>query len=77
MDLTTLLDSLQVNTDIFTVQDVSLTILLSFVLALVIGWTYRYTYRGTSYSQSYVQTLVLMAMGVAGLGAGRRFRRMN
>lgn len=65
MDLTTFLETLELNTEVFTVQDVTLTILLSFVLAAIIGWTYRYTYRGSAYSQSYVQTLVLMAMVVA------------
>ena len=65
MDLMTLIESLDVNTNIFTVQDVTLTILLSFVYSAVIGWTYRFTYRGSAYSQSYVQTLVLMAMVVS------------
>ncbi len=65
MDFNSFLDSLQVNTEVFTVQDVTLTIVMSFALTLIIAWTYRYTYRGTSYSQAYVQTLVLMAMVVA------------
>ncbi len=60
-DLTTLQESTQV----FTVQDVVLTLTLSFVLAVLIGYVYRATYRGTSYTQSYVQTLVIMAMVVA------------
>lgn len=65
MDLGTLLENLAANTEVFTVQDVALTIVTSFVLALIVGWTYQKTYRGTSYSQSYVHTLVLMSMVVA------------
>ncbi len=49
------------STQIFTIQDVMLTLVLSFVLAVCIGYVYRATYRGTSYTQSFVQTLVLMA----------------
>ncbi|MEZ4621017.1 MAG: DUF4956 domain-containing protein [Caldilineaceae bacterium] len=56
---------LQDATQLFTAQDVILTLTLSFVLAVLIGYVYRATYRGTSYTQSYVQTLVLMAMVVA------------
>lgn len=52
------------NTQIFTLQDVMLTLVLSFVLSVGIGYVYRATYRGTAYTQSYVQTLVLMAMVV-------------
>lgn len=65
MDFQQLLDGLAVNAEIFTVQDVTLTILLSFVLSLVVAQTYKVTYRGTNYSQSYVHTLVLMSMVVA------------
>jgi Domain of unknown function (DUF4956) len=57
--------ALQANAQLFTVQDVVLTLTLSFVLAVLIGYVYRATYRGTAYTQSYVQTLVLMAMVVA------------
>lgn len=64
MDLQQLFDSLAVNAEIFTVQDVTVTILLSFVLSLVVAQTYKVTYRGTNYSQSYVHTLVLMSMVV-------------
>lgn len=56
---------LQENAQLYTVQDVVLTMVLSFVLAVLIGYVYRATYRGTSYTQSYVQTLVLMSMVVA------------
>ncbi len=49
------------STQVFTIQDVMLTLVLSFVLAVGIGYVYRATYRGTSYTQSFVQTLVLMA----------------
>lgn len=52
------------NTQVFTLQDVMLTLVLSFVLAVGIGYVYRATYRGTSYTQSFVQTLVMMAMVV-------------
>ena len=65
MDFTTLLDSLQDATNVFSVGDVIFVIVLSFLLALVIGWTYRNTYRGVSYTQSYVQTLILLTMIVA------------
>lgn len=65
MDLQQFFDSLAVNTDVFTVQDVTLTIVMSFVLALIVAQTYKTTYRGTAYSQSYVHTLVLMSMVVA------------
>jgi uncharacterized membrane protein YhiD involved in acid resistance len=64
MDFGSLLAALQDTTEVFTVQDVILTIILSFVLSLAIGWVYRDTHRGVAYSQSYVQTLVLMAMVV-------------
>ncbi len=58
------LATFQSTTQIFTLQDVMLTLVLSFVLAVGIGYVYRETYRGTAYTQSYVQTLVLMAMVV-------------
>lgn len=64
MDFGSLLEALQDTTEVFTIQDVILTIVLSFLLALVIGWVYRDTHRGVAYSQSYVQTLVLMTMVV-------------
>lgn len=65
MDFLATLTALQDSTQLFTIQDVLVTILLSFLLALLISWVYRGTYRGSSYSQSYVHTLVLMAMVVA------------
>ena len=65
MDFQQLLDGLSVNAEVFTVQDVTLTIVMSFVLALVVAQTYKVTYRGANYSQSYVHTLVLMSMVVA------------
>lgn len=65
MDLNALLAELQQTAEIFTVQDIVFTTLLSFVLALVIGYTYQTTYRGSSYNQSYVHTLVIMSMVVA------------
>lgn len=64
MNFADLLASLQNTTEVFTVQDVVLTIVLSFVLSMGIGWIYQITHRGVAYSQSYVQTLVLMAMVV-------------
>ncbi len=65
MDLQQLLDGLAITTEVFTVQDVTLTIVISFILALIVAHTYKSTYRGASYSQSYVHTLVLMSMVVA------------
>ena len=65
MDFQQLFDGLSVNAEVFTVQDVTLTIVMSFVLALVVAQTYKVTYRGANYSQSYVHTLVLMSMVVA------------
>lgn len=64
MDFGTLLGALQDTTEVFSIYDVVLTIVLAFVLSLLIGTTYKYTHRGVAYSQSYVQTLVLMAMVV-------------
>ena len=58
------LATLQGTAEVFTIQDVFLTIVLSFVLSIGIGWIYQITHRGVAYSQSYVQTLVLMAMVV-------------
>ncbi len=65
MDFVSLLNSLQDSTNVFTVEEVVLTSLLSFVLALYIGWIYKITHRSTTYTQSYVHTLVIMAMVVA------------
>ena len=65
MDFQQLFDGLSVNAEVFTVQDVTLTIVMSFVLALIVAQTYKVTYRGANYSQSYVHTLVLMSMVVA------------
>lgn len=64
MDFETFLSSLQDATNVFTVQDVFLVIILSFLLALVIGWVYKITYTGVAYTQSYVHTLVLLTMVV-------------
>lgn len=65
MDFVTLLNSLQDSTNVFTIEEVVLTSLLSFVLAVFIGWIYKITHRSTTYTQSYVHTLVIMAMVVA------------
>jgi hypothetical protein len=65
MDFTTLLQSLQETTNVFTVWDVTLVIALSFLLSLVIGWVYKATYQGVTYTQSYVHTLILLSMVVA------------
>ena len=51
--------------NVFTIQDVVVTILLSFVLSLAIAWIYKITHQGTSYTQSFVHTLVLVSMIVA------------
>ncbi|MDI9548340.1 MAG: DUF4956 domain-containing protein [Chloroflexota bacterium] len=64
MDFNSLLAALHDSTEVFTIQDIVLTITLSFALSLIIGWIYKITHRGVSYSQSYVQTLVMMAMVV-------------
>jgi len=60
-----LITQLQDVTNVFTAQDLILTLVLSFVLAVIIAYTYRGTYHGASYSQSFVQTLVLVSMVVA------------
>ncbi len=65
MDFNSLLAALHDSTEVFTIQDIVLTITLSFALSLIIGWIYKITHRGVSYSQSYVQTLVMMAMVVS------------
>lgn len=65
MELFSLFDSVVDSSELFTVQDVALTIILSFVLSMTIGWTYKITHRSVVYSQSYVQTLVLMGMVVS------------
>jgi uncharacterized membrane protein YhiD involved in acid resistance len=64
MDFNALLNSLQDTTEVFTIYDVVLTLVLAFVLSLLIGSVYQRTHRGVAYSQSYVQTLVMMAMVV-------------
>ncbi len=64
MDFNSILTALNDSTEAFTIQDIVLTIVLSFALSMVIGWMYKITHRGVSYSQSYVQTLVLLAMVV-------------
>ena len=65
MDLESIFQNLAIDTEVFTVQDVLLTVVLAFALTLVIAWTYRATYRGTAYSQSFVQTLVLVSVVVS------------
>jgi len=77
MDFTSILAALQDSTEVFTVQDIILTVVLSFVLSLFIGWIYKVTHRGVAYSQSYVQTLVLLAMvvGVVMLVIGSNIAR--
>ncbi len=52
-------------TNVFTMWDVGMALVLSFLLALIIGKTYKETHRGISYSQSYVQTVVIMTMVVS------------
>ncbi len=60
-----LITQLQDATNVFTAQDLILTLVLSFALSVIIAYTYRGTYHGASYSQSFVQTLVLVSMVVA------------
>lgn len=64
MDFTQLLQQLHDATEVFTVQDVVITVVLSFLLSLVIAWIYRETHRGATYVQSFVHTLILMSMVV-------------
>ncbi|OUC07886.1 membrane protein, partial [Litorilinea aerophila] len=64
MDFTQLLQQLHDATEVFTVQDVVITVVLSFLLSLVIAWVYRETHRGATYVQSFVHTLILMSMVV-------------
>jgi uncharacterized membrane protein YhiD involved in acid resistance len=52
-------------TEVFSVTDVVISLLLSFVLCSAIGWVYQITHRGASYTQSFVHTLVLNGMIVA------------
>lgn len=65
MDISSFFSLVTDSSELFTVQDVVLTIVLSFVLSMIIGWTYRTTHQSVVYSQSYVQTLVLMGMVVS------------
>lgn len=65
MNLIELLESVNIPAGEFSVNDVVLTIVLSFLFALMVGWTYQKTHRAPSYTQSYVHTLVLMSMVVA------------
>ena len=65
MDLTTFLSSLQDTTDVLSVSDILVTIILTFLLSLMIAWVYRLNYKGVSYTQSYVHTLIMMSMLVA------------
>jgi hypothetical protein len=65
MDITTLLAGLHDASEVFAVQDVLLTTVLSFALSLVLGWVYKATHRSASYTQSYVHTLIMMSMIVA------------
>ncbi|MBX3010384.1 MAG: DUF4956 domain-containing protein [Caldilineaceae bacterium] len=60
-----LLESMNVPTGEFSINDIVLTIVLSFLLSLVVGWTYQKTHRSPAYTQSYVHTLVMMSMVVA------------
>jgi hypothetical protein len=65
MDFNTLFAAAGEATEVFTPQDVLVTIFMSFILTLIIGKVYQITHRGVAYSQSYVHTLVLMSMVVA------------
>lgn len=65
MDISSFFQLVTDSSELFTVQDVVLTIVLSFVLSMIIGYTYRATHHSVVYSQSYVQTLVLMGMVVS------------
>ena len=62
MDLTTFLSSLQDTTDVLSISDILVTIILTFLLSLMIAWVYRLNYKGVSYTQSYVHTLIMMSI---------------
>jgi uncharacterized membrane protein YhiD involved in acid resistance len=64
MDFGSLLAQLQDTSEVFTVYDIVLTLVMSFTLVLIIGLVYRTTHHGVAYSQSYVQTLVMLGMVV-------------
>ncbi len=64
MDFGSLLAGLQNTSEVFTVYDIVLTLVMSFTLVLIIGLVYQHTHHGVAYSQSYVQTLVMLGMVV-------------
>ena len=51
MDFNTLFAAAGEVTEVFTAQDVLVTILMSFILTLIIGKVYQITHRGVAYSQ--------------------------
>lgn len=65
MNLLELLQSFDLPAGEFSINDIVLTIVLSFLLSLIVGWTYQRTHRAPAYTQSYVHTLIMMSMVVA------------
>lgn len=65
MDFTSLLSSLQDNTEVINPGDILVSTILSFLLALVIASIYKATYKGVSYTQSYTYTLIMISMVVS------------
>ena len=49
----------------FTLESVSLSLMLAFVLGQVFAWVYYATHSGLSYSRAYVHSLVLIIMVIA------------
>ncbi len=64
-DITKLFLSLEQTTEIFGINDIIITIALSFGLSMIIASTYKITYKGVTYTQSYVHTLIMMSVIVA------------
>ncbi len=60
-----ILDGRSTTTDVFTFENVLLSLLLAFVLGQILAWVYYFTHSGLSYSKSYVQALVIMTVLVA------------
>lgn len=77
MDFGSFLAALQDTSEVFTVYDIVLTLVMSFTLTLVIGVVYQRTHHGVAYSQSYVQTLVMLGMivGIVMLVIGSNIAR--
>jgi len=51
--------------NVFTPQNILLSLLLAFVLGQIVAWVYYFTHSGLSYSKSFVQSLILISVVVA------------